>query len=155
MPLYFTLRIVNYEVYFIAREKNEVMNMKISEVAKNVDLPISTIRYYDKMGIIPDEYVLRDQNNYRNYAIEIVHHLNVVKNCLAVGFSIQDIKSMISKDGLSKEEQTHILKEKIKSIEEAQKKLDESKQSLYDILELDIVCEGGFGKYTSQKSESL
>lgn len=123
------------------------MNLKISEVAKNVDLPISTIRYYDKIGIIPDEYVQRDQNNYRIYATEIVHHLNVVKNCLAVGFSIHDIKSMISKNKISKDEQTHILKEKIKNIEETQKKLDESKQSLYGILELDIVCEGGFGKY--------
>ena len=121
--------------------------MKISEVAKKVDLPISTIRYYEKIGIIPDEYVQRDQNNYRSYAIEIVYHLNVVKNCLAVGFSIHDIKSMISKNKISKDEQTHILKEKITQIEDAQKKLDASKQSLYDILELDIVCDGGFGKY--------
>jgi len=121
--------------------------MKISDVAKSVDLPISTIRYYDKIGIIPDEYVQRDQNNYRNYTIKTIHHLNVVKNCLAVGFSIHDIKSMISKNTITKNEQTHILKEKIKEIEDAQKKLDASKQSLYDILEMDIVCEEGFGKY--------
>lgn len=120
--------------------------MKISEVAKNVDLPISTIRYYEKIGIIPDEYVQRDQNNYRDYAIEIMHYLNVVKNCLNVGFSIHDIKSMISKNGISKDEQTHILKEKITQIEDAQKKLDASKQSLFNILEMDIVCEDGFGK---------
>lgn len=121
--------------------------MKISDVAKSVDLPISTIRYYDKIGIIPDEYVQRDQNNYRNYTIETIRHLNVVKNCLAVGFSIHDIQSMISKNSITKDEQTHILKEKIKEIEDAQKILDASKQSLYDILESDIVCKGGFGKY--------
>jgi len=120
--------------------------MKISEVAKTVDLPISTVRYYEEMGIIPEEYVQRDQNNYRNYTIEIIHHLNVVKNCLAIGFSIHDIKSMISKTRLSKDEQIQILKEKILEIEEVQKSLAASKQSLYDILELDIVCEGGFGK---------
>lgn len=120
--------------------------MKISEVAKNVDLPISTVRYYEKIGLIPEEYVQRDQNNYRNYTIEIIHHINVVKNCLAIGFSIQDIKSMISKNRISKDEQTQILKEKIKEIENIQKKLDASKKSLHDILELDIVCEGGFGK---------
>lgn len=48
--------------------------MKISEVAKIVDLPISTIRYYEKMGIITDEYILREENNYRNYDAEIIHH---------------------------------------------------------------------------------
>ncbi|MET3545231.1 DNA-binding transcriptional MerR regulator [Paenibacillus favisporus] len=61
--------------------------MKISEVAKRVDLPISTIRYYEQIGIITDEHVLRDQNNYRVYTSDIIHHLNVVKHCLAVGFT--------------------------------------------------------------------
>ncbi|ULO04987.1 MerR family transcriptional regulator [Paenibacillus sp. 19GGS1-52] len=127
--------------------------MKISEVAEMVDLPISTIRYYEKIGIIPDEYILREQNNYRNYASEIIHHLDVVKNCLAVGFSINDIQSMISKNGISKDEQTSIIKEKIAGIEDAQKKLEDSKQSLYNILELDITCEDGFGKYSEPVSE--
>lgn len=74
--------------------------------------------------------------------------LGVVKNCLAVGFSINDIKSMISKNGISKEEQTRIIKDKIADIEAAQKNLEDSKQSLYDLLELDITCEDGFGKYS-------
>lgn len=121
--------------------------MRISEIAKIVNLPISTIRYYEKIGIIPDDYIVRDQNNYRDYALEMIHHLNVVKNCLAVGFSINDIQSMISKNGISKDEQTHIIKKKISEIEDAQKKLEESKQRLYDILKSDITCEHGFGKY--------
>lgn len=124
-----------------------MFKLKISEVAKMVDLPISTIRYYEKIGIITDEYIWREQNNYRNYALEVVNHLNTVKNCLAVGFSIHDIKSMISKKGISKEEQTRIIKGKISEIEEAQKKLENSKQNLYDILELDIACDDGFGKH--------
>ncbi|WP_117170251.1 MerR family transcriptional regulator [Paraliobacillus sediminis] len=121
--------------------------MKISEVAKSINIPISTIRYYEKIGIIPDEYIQRDQNNYRNYTPEIIHHLVVVKNSVAVGFSINDIHAMISKNGMSRYEQTHIIKEKISEIENVQKELEESKQGLYDILKLDITCEHGFGKY--------
>lgn len=121
--------------------------MKISEVAQKAKLPISTIRYYEKIGIIPDEYVLRDQNNYRKYFSEIIHHLDVVKNCVAAGFSMNDIQSMIAKNGMSKYEQTRIIKEKISEIENAQKKLEASKQELYDTLKLDITCEHGFGKY--------
>ncbi|MGF9700384.1 MULTISPECIES: MerR family transcriptional regulator [Paenibacillus] len=121
--------------------------MKISEVAKIAELPISTIRYYESIGIITDEYVLRDQNNYRKYAPDIIQYLEVVKQCLAVGFTIQDLQSMISKNGFSKMEQTSIIQEKISEIEEAQKKLEMSKQNLYNILESDITCEDGFGKY--------
>ncbi|MGE7828740.1 MerR family DNA-binding protein [Paenibacillus sp. NPDC093718] len=54
---------------------------------------------------------------------------------LAVGFSINDIKAMISKNGMSKDDQTRIIKEKISEIEEVQKKLEDSKENLYDILE--------------------
>lgn len=123
------------------------MVMKINEVAKRTDLPISTIRYYEQIGIITDEYVWRDPNNYRIYAADIIHHLNVVKNCLAVGFSIQDIKSMISKNGMSKDEHVSLIQVKIAEIEAAQQKLDESKRNLYDILNVGIVCEKGFGKH--------
>ncbi|MET3939813.1 MerR family copper efflux transcriptional regulator [Paenibacillus sp. PvP094] len=121
--------------------------MKISEVAKQVNLPISTIRYYEKIGIITDEHVLRDQNNYRVYDSGIVQHLDVVKQSLAVGFTIQDIQSMISKAGFSRNEQRSILQDKISEIEEVQMKLEHAKQNLYDILETDITCEDGFGKH--------
>ncbi|MFB4261180.1 MarR family transcriptional regulator [Niallia circulans] len=120
--------------------------MKISEVAKTLDLPISTIRYYEKMGIVPEHYVTRDENNYRDYDETIIPHLQAVKMILAVGFSIGEVRSMIERNGFTKEEHTRIIKAKIKEIEEAQKKLEQSKQCLYDILASDISCEKGFGK---------
>lgn len=121
--------------------------MRISEVARSIGLPISTIRYYEQIGIITDEYVLRDQNNYRVYTSDIIHHLNVVKHCLAVGFSIGDIQSMILKEGISKDEHVNLIQNKIAEIEAAQQKLDESKQKLYDILASNIIYGKGFGKY--------
>mgnify|MGYP001948182988 CR=1 FL=1 len=119
--------------------------MRISDVEKKTKLPISTIRYYEKVGMIPDEYVQRDHNNYRNYRPDII--LQVVKNCLAVGFSIHDVKAMISKNKLTKAEQTRILKEKIAEIDVTQAKLAASRQALVDIIDSDVVCECGFGKY--------
>ncbi|WP_339257551.1 MerR family transcriptional regulator [Paenibacillus sp. FSL R5-0713] len=121
--------------------------MKISEVANSVNLPISTIRYYEKIGIITDEHVLRDQNNYRKYAQSIIQHLAVVKQCVAVGFTIHEIQSMISKNGFSSKDQASIIQARISEIEEVQKKLENSKQTLYELLKSDITCEDGFGKY--------
>jgi prefoldin subunit 5 len=54
---------------------------------------------------------------------------------------------MISKQGFSSNEQASVIQAKITEIEEAQKKLENSKQNLYDILKEDITCEDGFGKY--------
>ncbi|WP_074961847.1 MerR family DNA-binding protein [Paenibacillus sp. FSL W7-1279] len=71
----------------------------------------------------------------------------LIQVVLAVGFSIQDIKSMISRNGMSKEEHVSLVQNKIAQIEAAQQKLNESKQSLHDILNSGISCERGFGKY--------
>ncbi|MEK3791200.1 MerR family DNA-binding transcriptional regulator [Paenibacillus sp. FSL R7-0204] len=95
--------------------------MKTSEVAQRADLPISTLRYYEKIGLITEEYVLREENNYRNYVPEIITYL--------------------------KDEQTLIITAKIAEIEDAQKNLEASKQSLYQLLKMDITCEDGFGKH--------
>ncbi|MFD2880871.1 hypothetical protein ACFTAO_40955 [Paenibacillus rhizoplanae] len=53
---------------------------------------------------------------------------------------------MISKHGISKDEQARIIHHKIAEIEDAQKKMETSKQSLYGILDMNITCEDGFGK---------
>ncbi|ETT49177.1 MarR family transcriptional regulator [Paenibacillus sp. FSL R7-269] len=54
---------------------------------------------------------------------------------------------MISRQGISKDEQTRIITAKIAEIEDAQKNLEASKQSLYKLLKMDITCEDGFGKH--------
>lgn len=98
-------------------------------------------------GVSNGLHVLREENNYRNYVPEIITYLEVIKNSLAVGFTIQDIKSMISRQGISKDEQTRIITAKIAEIEDTQKNLEASKQSLYKLLKMDITCEDGFGKH--------
>lgn len=120
--------------------------MKISEVSKAAELPISTIRYYEKMGIIPDEYMLRDLNNYRVYDPDILNHLDVVKTSLNIGFSIGEIRSMITGMGCSIKEQHQLLEEKIAEIEHAQQKLEDAKKYLQSLIESGTVCAEGFGK---------
>ncbi|PAF33916.1 MarR family transcriptional regulator, partial [Terribacillus saccharophilus] len=75
--------------------------MKISEVAKLLDLPISTIRYYEKMGVLPDDLILRDKNKYRVYTLDSINYLRVLKAVLDAGFSISEVKNMISINGIS------------------------------------------------------
>lgn len=120
--------------------------MQMNQVSKMVNLPISTIRYYEKMNIIPSEYIVRDKHNYRHFEPGIIEHLNVVKACLTVGFSINEIKSMILMNGFSKESQNSILKDKISELENAQRKLEGSKQQLQTLLASNTICEHGFGK---------
>ncbi|MDO3411107.1 MerR family transcriptional regulator [Saccharibacillus sp. CPCC 101409] len=119
--------------------------MKISEVAKAAQLPISTIRYYEKMGIIPDDYLRRDRNNYRVYDQEIVRHLDIVKFCLSLGFSVNEVKAMIDGVGCERFEQDRLLRDKITEIEQAQQKLEEAKRHLSSFMQSGVTCDEKFG----------
>ncbi|MFF2909346.1 MerR family transcriptional regulator [Paenibacillus sp. NPDC057934] len=110
--------------------------MKINDVSKLTDLPISTLRFYERKNLIPDIFLQRDANNYRIYSEEIVEFLEDVKALLSVGFSIEELSLLISQElNLSYEVKKQVVEQKIKEIEDVQKRLKKSKKFLHAVLE--------------------
>ena len=56
-------------------------------------LPASTLRYYDKQGLLPN--LRRDQNNVRIFTEEDYQHLRLIDCLKRSGLSIKDIKNFI------------------------------------------------------------
>lgn len=110
--------------------------MKINDVSKLTGLPISTLRFYERKNLIPDSYVKRDANNYRVYSEDIVEFLYDVKTLLSVDFSIEELSLLVDQQlNLSYEAKTAMIEQKIKEIEEIQKRLKKSKKFLNAVLE--------------------
>ncbi|GIP00935.1 hypothetical protein J14TS5_60200 [Paenibacillus lautus] len=110
--------------------------MKINDVSKITGLPISTLRFYERKNLIPDSYVKRDVNNYRVYSEEVVEFLDDVKALLSVDFSIEELSLLVNQQlNLSYEAKTKMVDQKIKEIEEIQKRLKKSKKFLNAVLE--------------------
>lgn len=110
--------------------------MKINEVSKRTNLPISTLRFYERKNIIPNEFVKRDEYNYRVYAEEIVEFIEDIKSLLSADFSIEELNLLLNQQlNLSYEEKRIIVEQKIKEIEDIQRRLNKSKKFLKDILE--------------------
>ncbi|MFF2019215.1 MerR family transcriptional regulator [Paenibacillus sp. NPDC058177] len=110
--------------------------MKINDVSKLTDLPISTLRFYERKNLIPDIFLQRDANNYRIYSEEIVEFLEDVKALLSVGFSIEELSVLVSQElNLSYELKKQVVEQKIKEIEDVQKRLKKSKKFLHAVLE--------------------
>jgi len=110
--------------------------LKINEVSKLTNLPISTLRFYERKNIIPDRFVRRDENNYRIYTEEIVEYLNDVKAMLNVNFSIEEFSLLVNEQlNLSYEEKKKIVEQKINEIEDIQQQLKKSKAFLQALLE--------------------
>ena len=66
--------------------------MKISEVAKKVNLSPVTLRYYEKIGLIPP---VQRQQGVREYRIEDLNWINFIKCLRQVLIPIKDLKSSI------------------------------------------------------------
>lgn len=63
--------------------------MNIKKVSETLGLTIDTIRYYERIGIIPP--VKRDKNGYRDYQIKDLNWLFVAKHLKNAGLSIESL----------------------------------------------------------------
>lgn len=68
--------------------------MKIKEVSKKLSLPISTLHYYERVGLVTPE---RGENNYRYYSDEDCNDLILISIMREFGFSIQKVKEVMER----------------------------------------------------------
>lgn len=68
----------------------------ISQLAKEANMPIGTIRFYEKSGLISG-MTKKDviSNNYVYYDDEVAEKLRFIKMAKAVGFTLAEIKQVI------------------------------------------------------------
>lgn len=68
--------------------------MTIGELAKSVGVPDSTIRYYERVGLLRPTG--RTAANYRFYGPDSGNRLTFIRAAQAAGFELTDIKSMLA-----------------------------------------------------------
>lgn len=66
------------------------MKYSISQVAEALDIPASTIRYYDKEGLLP--FLERKESGYRQFTSRDIEMLSLIQCLKATNMSIEDIK---------------------------------------------------------------
>jgi DNA-binding transcriptional MerR regulator len=66
----------------------------IGQLAKHANVPISTLRYYERSGLLkPDA---RTGGNYRAYGERSLDRLRFIRSAQATGFSLGDIRELLS-----------------------------------------------------------
>lgn len=67
--------------------------LTIGELARAADVPVSTIRFYERNGILaPDA---RTGANYRTYSAQALERLKFIRASQATGFSLADIRKLL------------------------------------------------------------
>lgn len=110
----------------------------IGKISKKCNVTVKTLHYYDKIGLLKPEY--RDEStNYRYYTKRQMIDVLVIRRLRALGISIDDIKSIISKPSIS-----NYIKVISKRSDEISKSIEllEAKKSACDVI-LDRMVHAG------------
>lgn len=70
----------------------------IGELARAVEVPSTTIRYYERIGLLAADD--RSQGNYRLYSQASMRRLKFIRAAQSIGFTLDDIQALLgSRDG--------------------------------------------------------
>lgn len=72
----------------------ESAGLKIGQVAAQSGVSVDTLRYYERLGLLPK--ALRTHGGYRLYGAQMVDRLAFIKRAQRAGFSLEEIKQMLS-----------------------------------------------------------
>ena len=66
----------------------------IGTVAKRAGVPIDTIRYYEREGLLPEP--LRRASGYRSYNETAVRQLRFIRRAKDLGFTLEEIRDLLA-----------------------------------------------------------
>jgi len=108
--------------------------MKIGELAERSGIPASTIRYYEKEGLLPK--VPRGANGYRVYQANALDRLDLIQLGQKLGFSLETIRSVAALEGAAlKDALLGQLDVRLQEIERLSAILDEQRRSVVEARE--------------------
>ena len=125
--------------------------MNIKKVSETLGLTIDTIRYYERIGIIPP--VSRDKNGYRDYQTKDLNWLFIAKHLRNAGLSIEslvDFNQLEQTDTDTNAAQKAILQEQLNRINEKLAEIEKTR----DILKYKLdTYDERLAKFNSEQAE--
>jgi len=106
-------------------------SLRAGELASAVDVSTDTLRHYERIGLLKKPP--RTQGGYRLYPIEAIHRVQLIRNAVAVGFSLAELSRILrvrDRGGVPCHDVARMASEKLHRLEEQIAELIEFRDSL-------------------------
>lgn len=116
-------------------EKKKNLIHTIGGLSKLTGTKIVTIRYYEKIGLLPSPP--RTENGYRSYTLNHLKILSFIINSRKLGFSLVEIKNLLkvsNKANISRNEVLNITKNHLNNIKSKILSLQKMEKSLNNLI---------------------
>jgi MerR family mercuric resistance operon transcriptional regulator len=100
-----------YNAVSLYGDRGAFMIKTISVLAKEVDVGIETIRFYEQKGLITQP--LKPVSGYRIYPQDTVKKLLFIKRAKVLGFTLEEIKKLIQLNNMQCDEMAVLAKNKL------------------------------------------
>ncbi len=114
--------------------------MTIGQLAKQTDVTIDSIRFYERRGLIAEPE--RTESNYRRYTLDAASRLRFIKKAQKLGFSLDEIKDLLNLHHDPKASKADVKTRTESKILDIQQKIQDLHKMLEALEQLNELCDG-------------
>jgi DNA-binding transcriptional MerR regulator len=115
--------------------------VSIGELAKTASTKVVTIRYYERVGLLPPPP--RTSGNYRAYDREHVLRLRFIRRCRDLGFTLDQIRDLLRMSSRKEQDCTDVDRLAAAHLASVESKIADLKRLAVELRRLNTCCEGG------------
>jgi DNA-binding transcriptional MerR regulator len=115
--------------------------LTIGQLGKATATKIETIRYYEKIGLLPTPH--RTAGNYRSYAGEHLSRLAFIRRARELGFSIEDVRELLELAGHRDQACVGIDQIVARHLDTTERKIEALKRLRRELRDTLASCNGG------------
>ncbi|MED0967189.1 MULTISPECIES: mercury resistance transcriptional regulator MerR1 [Bacillus] len=114
------------------------MQYRIGELAEKCGVNKETIRYYERLGLIPEPN--RTEKGYRMYSLQMVDRLNFIKRTQELGFTLNEIDKLLGVVDRNEAKCCDIYDFTVLKLEDIQRKIQDLKKIKQMLIDLKERC---------------
>ena len=108
------------------------MKKTISKVAKELDINIETVRFYERKGLI--EQPLKPEVGYRHYPEKTINRIHFIKRSQELGFTLDEIANLLSLNDFPCNQVQELAVHKLISVQQKIANLQSLEEALQSLL---------------------
>lgn len=113
----------------------------IGQAAKQLDIHIETIRFYERKGLI--EQPPKPESGYRHYSTDSINRIRFIKRAQQLGFTLKEIINLLSLNDQPCSQARELAEQKLASV----------KQKIQDLQQLEVGLKEMIKQCTNNASE--
>lgn len=120
---------------------NEPVGLSIGDLADATGTKVVTIRYYEKIGLLPE--APRTAGNYRAYDAASLRRLRFIRRCRDLGFTLEQVRQLLSLASDEERDCKDVDRIALEHLATVERKLADLRRLAGELRRISLRCQGG------------